>query len=165
MVDQIVAQLARLHRGRGGQHSLQIAMFEDQLRRGLWPHAGDARHIVDAIAHQCEHIAQPVWPDAELLDNMLGTEPPVIHRVVKVEARLDQLHQILVARHDCHRPPLRERGLGIARDNVVGFQPCFLDTGQAERAGRVADHRELGHQILRRGWALRLILVIQIVAE
>jgi hypothetical protein len=166
MFDQIVAKLALLHLGRGGEDGFEIAMLDDQLGGGLRADARHTRHIVDAVAHQREHIAQLFWADAELLDDIGLAQTPVVHRVEHVEAAiLDQLHQVLVARHDRDLPPLGHSGAGVTRDEIVGFQTRFLDAGQREGAGGVADHWELGHQIGRGRRPVRLILVVHVVAE
>ena len=90
----------------------------------------------------------------------------VVHRVEQVEpAVLDQLHQILVGRDDRHLPALGQRGLGVAGDDVVRLQPLLLDARHREGARRVADHRELRHEILGRRRAVRLVLVVHVVAE
>ena len=97
MLDQIVAQLAQLHSRGGRQHGFEVAMFEDQLGCGLRPHARHTRHVIDAVPHQGQHIAQLRGHDAEeLLRDMLSPEPAVVHRVVQIEPGFDQLHQILV---------------------------------------------------------------------
>ena len=62
-------------------------------------------------------------------------------------------------------PPL---ALGFARiggDDVVRLDIGFLDAGQAERAGGIADQRELRHQILGRWRAVGLVLIVDLVAE
>ncbi len=166
MFDQVVAHLRRLHRRRGGEHRFDIAMFEDQLGRGLRTDAGNAGDIVDAVAHQREHFAQFVGADAELFDHLGRAEALVLHRVEHVDVGLgEELHQVLVRTDDRHRPALCQRGLRIAGDQVVGFPAQLLDAGQTERPRRVADHRELGFQVLGRGRAVRLILVVKLVAE
>ncbi len=166
MFDQVVAQLALLHLRRGGEDGFQVAMLDDQLGGGLGPDARYARHVVDAVAHQRQHIAQLLGADAELLDDIGFAQPPVVHRVEHVEAAiLDQLHQVLVARHDRDLPALLQCGAGVAGDQVVGLQPHLLDAGQREGAGGVADHGKLGHQIGRGRGPVRLILVVHVVAE
>jgi hypothetical protein len=165
---QIVAQLALLELvGRGRrEHALDVAMVLDQLGGRLRPDAGHAGDVVDRVAHQREHVAELVGADAELLLHIVRPEPPVVHRVEHVDRRLGQeLHQVLVARHDRDRPALRQRRLGIGRDQVVGLQPLLLDAGQREGAGGVADHRKLRDQVLGRRRAVRLVLVVHLVAE
>ena len=166
MLDQIVAQLALLHLRRGGEHRLQVAIFEDQLGGGLRADARHAGDIVDAVAHQREHFAELLRADAELLARVVRAHPLVVHRVEHVDRGIGhQLHQILVGADDRHLPALRQRCLGVAGDQVVCLPAELLDAGQAEGARRVADHRELGDQVFRRRRAMRLVLVVEIVAE
>ena len=165
MFDQVIAQLARFHCGGRCQYGLQIAMLDNQLCRSLWPDTGHTGDIVDRVTHQRQHIAEAFWPHAEFLDHFGRVDPPVVHRVIQVEAGLDQLHQILVGRHDRDRPALRQRGLGIASNDVIGLESLGLDTRQRERPRGITDHRELRHKVFGRRRALRLVFVVEIVAE
>ena len=179
LLDQAVAQLAGLHRGGSGEHRLEAAMLLDQLGRGLGADPADARHVVDTVAHQRQHVAHQFGRHAELLDHLGNGDPQVLHRVEHVDipaagrvaARLtrgaaaDQLHQVLVGRDDRHVPAAPRGRAGIRRDHVVGFEIVFLDAGQAECAGRVADQRELRHEIFRRRRAIGLVLIVHRVAE
>ena len=76
---QIVAHFRRLHRRHRGEHALQIAIFDDQPGSGLWADAGDARDIVDGVAHQREYVAQSIWADAEFVDDIINRAPLVLH--------------------------------------------------------------------------------------
>ena len=165
MGDQIFLHLRFLHRRRGLQSRLQPAIFGDELRRRLGADTGNTRHIVDAVAHQRQHVAQLFGLHAELAHDIVGSAPLILHRVVHVDAGLDQLHQVLVGTDDGDMPSRCDRRLGVAGDDVVGLKPVFLDAGQGKSAGGVADHGELRNQILGRGRAVRLILVVHIVAE
>ncbi len=65
MLDQRLAQLG-LGDGLGrGEHALQIAKLLDELRGGLGADAGNAGDVVDAVAHQRQHVAKLVRPHAE----------------------------------------------------------------------------------------------------
>src|SRR5690606_19030545 len=175
-LDQPVAQLARLHRRRRVERAPQRAVILDQLRRGLRPDAVDARDVVDAVAHQREHVAHLFRRHAELLDHLGDADALVLHRVEHVDAAAldpvvglgalaDELHQVLVARDDRHVPPAPRRLPGIGGDQVVGLEVVLLDARQAERARRVADQRELRNEVLRRRRPVGLVLVVERVAE
>ena len=62
-------------------------------------------------------------------------------------------------------PPASTASLRIGGDQVVGLETLLLDAGQVEGAHRLADQRELRHQVLRRRGAVRLVLVVELVAE
>src|SRR3546814_1857354 len=66
-------------------------------------------------------LAELAGRHAELLLDIFGAEPAVVHRVVEIESGLDELHQILVRRDDRHLPALRQRGLGVTGDQIVGL--------------------------------------------
>lgn len=165
MGDEIFLHLRFFHRRCGFERGFQIAIFADELGGGLGADAGDAGHIVDAVAHQREDVAKLLRLDAEFAHHIVGAAPLILHRVVHVDAGLDELHQILVGADDGDVPARRDGGLGVAGDDVVGLEPRFLDAGEGEGAGGVADHRELRNQVFRRGRAVRLILVVHVVAE
>ena len=95
----------------------------------------------------------------------MRAEPLTLHRVEHVEARLDELHQILVGRHNGDEPTIGQCGLGVGRNNVIRFQSEFFDAGQRESARGIADHRKLRNEIFRRGRTVRLILIVNLVAE
>ena len=170
MLDQIFAQLRRLHRLGPVERRGQIAIFLDQLGRGLGSDPAHAGHIVDAVAHQREHVADEVGGDAELLMHRVDPQPDILHRVEHVDMRsvrgfADQLHQILVAADDGHVPPFAHRGLGIGGDQIVGLIPLHLNARQRKGARRVADQRELRAQIFGRLGTVRLILIVNLVTE
>ena len=176
LLDQALAQLARLHRRRGGEHGLEAAVLLDQLGRGLRADPADPGDIVDRVAHQRQHIADQLGRHAELLDHLGNVDPLVLHRVEHVDAaaRLavmalgaapDELHQVLVRRDDSDVPAAPGGLARIGGDEVVRLEPLLLDAGEAEGPGRVADQRELRHQVLGRRGAVGLVLVVEVVAE
>ena len=171
LLDQRIAQLARLHLRRGGQNAFKRAVLLDQLGRGLGPDAANAGNIVRRIAHQRQHIADQIGHDPELLGDFGQVDPHILHRVEHVDmaaarrVAADQLHQILVRGNNRHIPAARRRLAGIGGDHVVGLDVLFLDHRQREGAGGIANQRELGDQIFRRGRAIRLVLVINLVAK
>ncbi len=176
LLDQAFAQLARLHRRRGGQRAFQAAMFLDQLGRGLRSDAADAGDVVDRIAHQGEHVAHQLWRNPELLDHFGHVDALVLHRIEHVDAaaraaRLalvafpDELHQILVRGNDGDVPPAPGRLARVGGDEVVRLEIVFLDAGQAEGPRRVANQRKLGDEVLRRRRAVRLVLIVKGIAE
>ena len=92
-------------------------------------------------------------------------KPLLLHRVEHADAVVDQLHQVLV-RTDNHHIQTGCRALPrIGGDDVVGFEAVFLDTREVEGTGRVTDQPELRLQILRRGVAVGLVLIVDVVAE
>ncbi len=165
MLDQQVAALAGLHGGRGGEHALEVAELADQLGRGLRPDAGDARHVVDAVADQRLGVDQLLGPDAELLHHLGRADRLLLDRVQHVDAGADQLHQVLVGGHDGGAPAGGDGRVGIGRDQVVGLPVRQFDRGDTEGGGRVADQDELRHQLGRGLGSVRLVLVVEAVAE
>ena len=144
-VDQRLAALLLLDLAGARQQRFEIPVFGDQLCGGLDPDAGHARHIVGRIPDQRLH-----------LDHLLGSHP---------DAGADQLHQVLVGRHDGGR---RSGLAGLARiggDEVVGLEPGLLEAGNVEGANRLADIFELRHEVVRRVRPVRLVGGVELVAE
>ncbi len=78
---------------------------------------------------------------------------------------LDQLHQVLVGGDDRHVAAGGQRLLGVGGDQVVGLVAVLLDAGDVEGLDGVADQRELRHQLFGRRRAMRLVVLVDLVAE
>ena len=81
------------------------------------------------------------------------------------DAGPDQLHEILVGRHDRHVGAGCHRLHRVGGDQVVGLHAQLLDAGHVEGLHGVADQRELRHQLFRRRRAMRLVVLVDLVAE
>ena len=162
---QRLAELGLLHLVEPRQHCLDGAELRDELGRALRSDTAHPRNRVDRVAHQRQNLAELLGRHAELLDDVLAVDPAVLHRVVQVDARADQLHQILVRRHDRHVHAGAACRLGVTRDDVVRLDAVLLDARYAERADRVADQRELRDQVVGRRRAVRLVPGVHLVAE
>ncbi len=104
-------------------------------------------------------------PTPKLLAHLGLGDLAVFHRVVHRGALVDELHQILVRGDDRHDRALVLRLARIGRDQIVGLVVFELDAAYAERVGGVADELELGLQIVGRVGPMRLVLVVERVAE
>ena len=144
-LDQVLAPLVLLDLGGAFEQRVEVAIFPDQLGAGLDADAGDARHVVDAVAGKRLDLDHLVRPDAELLDHFGLADRLVLHGVEHHDLGRDELHQVLVGGDDGD-PGAGLGGLaGIGRDQVVGLEALHLDRGQVEGAHRLADQAELGH--------------------
>jgi hypothetical protein len=94
-----------------------------------------------------------------------GAKPPLLDRVHHVDARSDQLHQVLVGRHDGAGRALLDGDAGVGGDQVVGLVARQLAARQAEGVRGLADQRELRDQIFRRLRPMRLVLAEDVVAK
>ena len=170
MFEQAFLQLALFHLRRRVECGGERSVILDQFGRGLRADPEDAGDVVDRIAHQREHVAHQFGRDAELLFDLGGADPRALHRIEHIDraalfAGADQLHQVLVGRDDGDVPALRCRGAGVGGDHVVRLDAGFLDHRQAERAGGVANQRELRDEVLGRIGPVGLVLVVNLVAE
>ena len=144
MLDQHVAPLGGLHRRRRRQHRLEVAEFVDQLRGALRADAGHAGHVVDGVADQRLHLDHLVGRDAEFLHHLGRADRLLLDRVQHLDARPDQLHQVLVGGHDGHlaagrRPRSRHRRRSGRRPPSRPARSPARRTPRSPRApGRIA---------------------------
>ncbi len=164
--DQRLAPLRLLDLVRMRQQRFEIAIGVDQLGRGLDPDARNARHVVDAVAAQRLHLDHLVGPDAELLAHLGFADMAIGHRIEHHHAVVrDELHHVLVGRDDGHLGAGLDRMPRVGRDQIVGLVVGHLDLADAESVRRAAHKVELRHQIVRRLAPVRLVLVVELVAE
>ena len=157
IVDQRLAAFVLLDLAGPRQQRLEIAVFADELRRGLHADARHARHVVGRIPDQGLHLDHLLRGHAELLDHLGDADPAVLHGVVHDDAVGHELHQILVGGDD-GRARARLAGLAhIGRDQVVGLEADLLQARQLEGAHRRADERKLRTQVVRRLGPVRLV--------
>ena len=164
-LDQDVAALARLHRRGGGEHRFQIAEFVDQLGGSFGADAGNAGHVVRAVADQRLHVAHLLRRNAKLLHHLGRADGFLLDGVQHLHAGADQLHQVLVGGHDGDLPALFLGGARVRGDQVIRFPVRQFNRGHAECVGGFAHERELRDQLVRRGRAVGLVVLIEPVAE
>ena len=109
-IGQRLAALRLLDLAGAGEQRFEIAVFVDELRRGLDADAGRAGHVVGRIAGERLDVDDLVGPDAEIFDDFLDADLPLLagafrarfarSRIVHRDARLDELHEVLVGRND-----------------------------------------------------------------
>ena len=117
------------------------------------------------VADQRLHLDHLVGRHAELLDHLGDADLLVLHRVVHDDAVVHELHQVLVGRHD---GDVRADLAGLPRiggDQVVGLEAEHFQARNVERAHRLADQRELRDEIGRRVGPVRLVVLVELVAE
>ena len=78
------------------EHAIERAELADEIGRGLGSDACDAWHVVHAVAHQGEQVAEPVRRDAEFFLHLRRSQQLVLHRVEQLDPVRTKLHQILV---------------------------------------------------------------------
>ncbi len=162
--DQFFAPLRLFDLAGPRQQRIEVAILLDQLGRSLDADARHARHVVNRVAGERLHVDDLVRRHTELLDHFVAAYRFVLHRVQHDDTRLDQLHQVLVGRDDGDVATTRDRVAGVGRDQIVGLEAILLDGGNVERLHSIADQRELWNQLFRRGRAVRLVLVVDLVA-
>ena len=143
ILHQRLAPLRLLDFAGTQQQRFEIAIFDDQLRRGLDADAGHARHVVGGIAGQRLHLDHLFRRHAEFLDHLGDADAAILHGVVHHDLVGHELHQILVGGHD-GRGRAALAGLPrIGRDQIVGLETALFQAGQVEGAHRLADQREI----------------------
>ncbi len=96
-LDQILAAFGLFDFPGAFQQRIEVAIFGDQLRRGLDPDSRHARHVIGGIAGQRLHIDHLVGMHAETLFDLRIGDRRVLHRIHHRDIVIDELHQILVA--------------------------------------------------------------------
>ena len=165
VLDQRLPALVLLDLASARQQRFEVAIFADQLRRGLDADAGHARHVVGRIADQRLHLDDLVRRHAEFFDHRGAADPLVLHGVEHDDAVADELHQILIRRDD------GGGGAGFAglphigRDQIVGLEAVLFEARQIEGVHRLADELELRAQIVGRIGPVRFVIGIHRGAE
>ena len=165
VLDQGLAPLRLLDLAGAEQQLLEVAIFDDQLRRGLDADAGHARHVVGGIAGQRLHLDHLLRRHAEFLDHFGNADTAILHGVVHRDLVGHELHQILVGGDDGGGRAALAGEPRIGRDQIVGLEAALFQAGQVERAHRLADQRKLRDQVVRRRRPVRLVVGIELVAE
>ena len=164
-VDQGLTPLVLLDLAGAGEKRLQVTILVDQGRGRLDPDARRARHVVHRVAAQRLDINHLVRSDAELLDDLIVADLEVLHGVEHRDLGSDQLHQVLVGRHDHHLAAGVAGMAAIGGDDIVRLVAGQLQARHAERRRRLAHQGELRRQVRRSRRAVRLVVLVEIVAE
>ena len=131
----------------------EVAELVERLRGAIRTEPG--AELVGAAAEIAEHF---VGPNATLLTVAGG-------RIEHRDARLDELHQILVGRDDQHVGAALARLHRVSGDQIVRLVAVLLDRRQAESAHGVAHQRELRHEVFGRLGTMALVRGIDFAAE
>ncbi len=164
-LDETLTAFGLLDGVRARQQRVEIPELVDQLRCGLDANAGNARHIVDAVAHQRLNIDHLIRRHTELFDDLRATDAAILHRVEERDLVGDELHQILVRGNDGNACASLFGLPRIGRDEVVGFVAAHLDARNVEGAHRFPDQRKLRNEVFRHIRPVGLIFRVQLVAE
>ena len=151
------------------EQRLEVAIFADELRRRLDADAGRAGNVVGRIAGERLDVDHLVRPDAEIVEHLGRADAALLAvaggRVVHGDAGLDELHQVLVGRHDQNvRAPVA-RLPRVGGDQVVRLVAVLLDRNHAEGADGRPHQRELRHEVGRRLGTVALVGGVELAAE
>ncbi len=163
--DQRLAPLRLLDLAGALEQRFEVAIFDDQLRRGLDADAGHARHVVGGIARQGLHLDHLFGRYAEFLDHLGDADAAILHGVVHHDLVGHELHQILVRGNDGRGRAALASFARIGGDQIVGLETGLLETRQLEGAHRLTDQGKLRNQVIRRRRPVRLVVGIKRVAE
>ena len=150
-----------------GEHGLEAAIFLDQLGRGLRADAGHAGHVVDAVAHQRQHVAELLGRDAELLDHIRrgrsGGRSSC--RACRLPGRRSAASDPCRTRRSSPSSRPCPRAPRIAGDDVVRLQPLLSMQGseKARVASRISGN--CGTRSSGGGGRCALYSVVHVVAE
>ena len=111
------------------------------------------------------HVDNLIGRHAELLDDLFAAECLILHAIEHDDAGAHELHQVLVRRNDRYVAAIIDHLAGIGGDQIIGLVALLLDAGDVERFDRIANKRKLRNEFLRRWRAVRLVVLIKIVAK
>ena len=162
---QVVADLA-LDPGRTGDHAVQRFVFGQPFGGRLGPAFGHARDVVDAVAHQRQHVDDLVGADAELVHHRrFAVHAAAAHRVDQGDAGPHELGEILVAGGngdvDARLAALHRQGA----DHIVGLDARHAQDRKPQCLDDGAHRLDLGPQIVRHRRPVGLVVGVEIVAE
>ena len=147
------------------EQRFEIAIFIDQLRCGFNADTRHSGNIINTIASQGLNINDLVGRDAKFFENFINADTTIFHRVEHGDTITNELHEILVRCNNGGRRASFLRKAAIGSDEVVGLITFLLNTGQIKCFDGFADQRKLWAQFFWRLFALRLILIIESIAE
>ncbi len=145
--------------------AVEVPVGLEELDRGLRPHPLDARHVVGAVAHQREVVAQLRGRHAHLLLRLVRVVDLVAHRVPHHDAVAHELEQILVRARDDDLETLFARFLHDGGDHVVRLHLFGAEHGDAVGPRDLEASVTLLVQVGRRLLAGRLVLGKDLLAE
>ena len=166
ILDQGFAALILFDLAGTRQKRFDIAIDIDQFRRRLDPDAAHAGNIVGGIAGQRLDLDHLVGADAKPLHHFGAGDTFVLHGVEQFDFAVHhQLHQVLVGGDNRHPGAGLAPQPCISGDQVVGLIAFHFDTGDAESARRVTHQGKLRNQIFRRRRTMRLVFLVELIAE
>ena len=149
----------------GGDHAIERPVLREPFERRFWPHFGDARHVIDGIANECQIIDDQRRRHAELGENTRHIKRFTAHRIDQRDTRPDELGQILVTGRDQHVDVLCCGPLCQRADHVVGLDAVDHQDRPATGGNADVDRLDLAHQLIGHRRALGLILGVPVIAE
>ncbi len=130
------------------------------------PDAGHAGDVVDAVAHECQHVADLAGGDAEERGHAGVVQEDLFARVEDADpVPGDQLQHVFVGRHDDHVVALGLGLLGERADDVVGLVAGQLDDRDPIGRQGLADLGKLRGEIVRHRHAVGLVLGVRLVPQ
>ena len=148
-----------------GQQRFKITIFGDQLRRGLDANPRHAWHIIRRIPGERLHIHHFFGRHAEFFHHFRRAQRLLLHGIEHLHRRADQLHQILIGRHNRDMPARCLKSFRIGGDQIIRLKTFLFHARDAKGIGGIADQAELRHQFRRRVRAMRLVIRINLIAK
>ena len=155
---------------RAVEQFIDAAKFGDEFHRRFLPHAGTTGNVVRRVAHQSEQVDDLSRRcHAIFFVHLLFT-----HHLGRFAARAGAYHLdvwghelciVLVGSHHPHLQSLLRPFPGQGADHVVRLVARHFQDGDAESPDDVLDDGHRQPDVLRRGFALRLVLRICLMAE
>jgi hypothetical protein len=107
--------------------------------------------FVDRIPHEPQDVGDQGRVDAETLPDLGDAHLPPADVVEERRLPVDELHHVLVGRDDDRLEVVGGGPRGQRADDVVGLDPAFPRSREAERRDQLPDVRDLRPEVVRIG--------------
>jgi phage baseplate assembly protein W len=124
-------------------HVVERAVLHEPLRRCLGADLGHAGNVVDRVAGQRQQVEHLVGTHAELREHARFVERLVAHRIDELDARPDQLREVLVRRRDDRVDACIARLVRQRADDIVRLDTFDHEQRPAVRADEVVQRPDL----------------------
>ena len=166
VLEQAFAILLLLDLAGMFQQRIERPVLRDQFACALVANAGHALDIVAGVAHQRQHVDHLRRRHAKLLHHALGVEPgALVFWVIDLDHVVDELEEVLVARHDRRVQAMSRRLARQCPNHIVRLKPLGREDGDSQCFARLEHPRNLFGQVARHGRAVGLVVRRHLRAE
>jgi hypothetical protein len=163
----LLAALALDLRGVG-EEVVERAVLGDEFGGGLGTDAGNARDVVNRVAHECEHVDDLIGGEAGVGHEGVGGEELVLVDVEDLDASgLEELLEVFVVADEAdeHVRVVALEAIDDGGGDIVGLEAFDADDGQPDGLERVEAALNLAREVFGRRRAGGLVVGVEGAAK